>query len=140
MAKLLDRLDMKVAFIDFIRSRPVWGTCAGMVLLAKSINDDSITPFGVIDIAVERNGYGRQVFSTTITSSLKINGRMEELDMVFIRAPRVIRIGKGVKTLLKRDSDPVLLTQKNVMVSAFHPELSGSNSLHNYFSREFMAV
>lgn len=140
IAELLTRLDMEAAFETFIRSKPVWGTCAGMILLAAFVNDDSIKPYGVIDISVERNGYGRQVFSTVIKSKLSLNGRTEEIDMVFIRAPRVTHVGAGVITLMKRDEDPVLLTQKNVMVSAFHPELTGSNRLHDYFSRKFLCV
>jgi 5'-phosphate synthase pdxT subunit len=137
MAQLLTRLHLHDRFVSFIGKRPVWGTCAGMILLASKVNDASITPYGVIDIAVDRNGYGRQVFSTVLESTLELNGTRENLDLVFIRAPRVTRVGKGVKTLLKRDGDPVLLSQRNILVSAFHPELTGSTLLHNYFARKF---
>jgi len=137
MVRLLKRLDLETAFVSFIRSRPVWGTCAGMILLASRVNDDSIIPYSVIDIEVDRNGYGRQVFSTVIPSILSLNGARESFDMVFIRAPRVTRVGGGVSVLLTRGNDPVLLAQKNVMVSTFHPELTGSTRLHEYFVRKF---
>jgi len=137
IADLLQRLGMEAAFAAFIRSRPVWGTCAGMVLLAARVNDGSIRPYGAIDIAVDRNGYGRQLFSTVIPSHLSLDGRTEPLDLVFIRAPRVTWAGDKVTTLLTRGDDPVLLSQGSVLVSAFHPELTGSTFLHTYFSRRF---
>lgn len=138
IADLLSRLKMADAFATFIRTRPVWGTCAGMILLARQVNDGSINPYGVIDIAVDRNGYGRQFHSTVIPAQLSLNGSSERLEMVFIRAPRVTAVGPGVKILLRRDRDPVLLGQNNILVSAFHPELTRSSFLHNYFARRFV--
>jgi len=140
MAELLQRLKLRDKITAFARTRPVWGTCAGMILLASEVNDATITPLGMIDIAVNRNGYGRQVFSTVISSQLAINGTREAFDLVFIRAPRVTRVGDGVKVLLKSGIDPVLLSQNNVLVSSFHPELTGSVTLHDYFSRKFPTV
>lgn len=137
MADLLKRFGLDDRFAAFIKSRPVWGTCAGMILLSSNVDDNSIIPYKAIDIGVERNGYGRQVHSTVIPATLSLNGSQEPLDLVFIRAPRVTRVGKGVATLLKRENDPVLLSENNVLVSAFHPELTGSTLLHNYFARGF---
>ena len=137
---LLRRFELEEAFSRFVRSRPVWGTCAGMIILASRVNDSSVSPYGVIDIAVDRNGYGRQVFSTVIPATLSLNGSQEALDLVFIRAPRVTWVGEGVTTLLWRGADPVLLYQKNVLVSAFHPELTGSTLLHDYFAHRFHAA
>jgi 5'-phosphate synthase pdxT subunit len=134
---LLRRFELEGAFSRFVRSRPVWGTCAGMIILAARVNDSSISPYGMIDIAVDRNGYGRQVFSTVVPATLSLNGSQDSLDMVFIRAPRVTWVGEGVTTLLRRGDDPVLLCQKNVLVSAFHPELTGSMLLHHYFAYRF---
>lgn len=137
ISQLLTRLGLQDRIAAFIKTRPVWGTCAGMILLASKVNDGSVAPFGAIDIAVDRNGYGRQVFSTVIQSTLALNGSREMLDLVFIRAPRVTRVGEGVQTLLTYGSDPVLLAQNNILVSAFHPELTGSTVLHEYFAFEF---
>ncbi len=137
IADLLQRLGMAETLAAFIHSHPVWGTCAGMVLLAARVDDGSIRPYGAIDIAVDRNGYGRQFFSTVIPSHLSLDGRTEPLDLVFIRAPRVTWTGDQVTTLLTRGDDPVLLSQVSALVSAFHPELTGSTFLHTYFSRRF---
>lgn len=138
IVKLLRRLEMETALIKFIRTRPVWGTCAGMVLLADRVNDDSIKPYRAIDISVDRNGYGRQIASTVIPSALNLNGHREELNLVFIRAPRVTRVGSDVRKLLNFNDEPVLMSQGQVLVSSFHPELSASSLLHNYFARKFV--
>ncbi len=137
IADLLKRLQIEKEFTSFIKSAPVWGTCAGMILLASRVNDDSIIPYGSVDIDVSRNGYGRQVFSTVAPSRIVLNGHSEEFDLVFIRAPRVTRVGDGVKILLSWSDDPVFLSQKNILVSAFHPELTGSTFLHEYFVLRF---
>ena len=134
---LLKKLSMEETFISFIKTRPVWGTCAGMILLSKNVNDGSIKPYGVIDIAVDRNGYGRQVYSTVLSSEINIDGNRDNLDLVFVRAPRVTETGKGVTPLIFRQDEPVMLKQGNVLVSAFHPELTGSTVLHEYFARKF---
>ncbi len=139
IADLLMRLEMHDAFAAFIASRPVWGTCAGMILLAAKVSDGSVSTYGAIDITVERNGYGRQVHSLVAPSSITLNGSAEKLDLVFIRAPRVTAVGPGVKTLLTWNNDPVLLAQGNILVSAFHPELTGSTLLHEFFARRFPA-
>ncbi len=139
MTELLGRLRMEDKLASFVSKQPVWGTCAGMILLASGVNDRSVKTLGAIDIAVDRNGYGRQVFSTVAPATLALNGHRESLDLVFIRAPRVTRVGEGVTTLLKCGDDPVLLAQNNVLVSAFHPELTGSALLHDYFARKFAA-
>jgi len=136
--ELLKRLKLEEAFVTFIRSHPVWGTCAGMVLLASRVNDGSIVPYGAIDIALDRNGYGRQFFSKVVPSEIGLNGRREKLDLVFIRAPRVTEVGKGVTVLLTFGDDPVMLSQGHILVSSFHPELTSSVFLHNYFAREFV--
>ena len=140
IADLLVRLNMADTFMAFIKTHPVWGTCAGMILLARQVNDNSVNPYGVIDITVDRNGYGRQCYSTVIPARLSLNGSSELLEMVFIRAPRVTAVGPGVEILLRRDQDPVLLCQNNILVSAFHPELTGSSFLHNYFARRFVSA
>ncbi len=137
MLKLMDRFGLEDAFVSFIKEKPVWGTCAGMVLLAGSVENFSQKTYRAIDINVDRNGYGRQYFSTVSPAQFQLNGTSSDLDLVFIRAPRVISVGKGVETLLSWQNDPVLLSQKNVLVSSFHPELTGSAVLHDYFAHKF---
>ncbi|MEZ5360036.1 MAG: pyridoxal 5'-phosphate synthase glutaminase subunit PdxT [Candidatus Zixiibacteriota bacterium] len=137
MLKLMDRLGLEEAFLSFIKTKPVWGTCAGMVLLASAVQNHPQKTYKVIDITVDRNGYGRQYFSTVSPTEICLNGHCENLDLVFIRAPRVVSVGAGVKTLLMWNDDPVLLSQKNILVSSFHPELTGSPILHEYFAHKF---
>jgi len=139
ISQLLTRLGLDDQLRNFIKSHPVWGTCAGMILLASKVNDGSIAPLGAIDIAVDRNGYGRQVFSSVVQTNLALNGTRELLDLVFIRAPRVTDAGEQVEILLTNGEDPVLLAQKNILVSSFHPELTGSTLLHRYFAHKFAA-
>jgi len=98
---------------------PVLGTCAGMILLAKGVVPDQPS-FGVLDVDVDRNGYGRQIHSGTFPLTGDVpNGTTG----VFIRAPRVLRIGPGVEVLARRGADPVLLRQGTILASSFHPEL-----------------
>lgn len=140
IADLLQRFALQEPFGAFIRSRPVWGTCAGMILLAAHVNDQTVNPYGVIDIDVDRNGYGRQFFSDVRPGRMSLDGVDHRLDLVFIRAPRVTRVGGGVTVHITCDGDPVLLSQRNVLVSSFHPELTESALLHRYFAVSFAAV
>ncbi|MCK5126917.1 MAG: pyridoxal 5'-phosphate synthase glutaminase subunit PdxT [candidate division Zixibacteria bacterium] len=139
MLKLMKRLGLEDAFTEFIKNKPVWGTCAGMVLLASQVNNHSQQTYDAIDIVVDRNGYGRQYFSSVEPSLFEMNGFCEKINLVFIRAPRVINVGKGVRTLISWNNDPVFLSQNNILVSSFHPELTGSSFLHDYFAHNFQS-
>ena len=109
----------------------VFGTCAGMILLATRILDgrEDQSCFGAIDIDVRRNAYGRQVdsFETDLATTVG------DVRGVFIRAPRIERVGAGVEVLAELDGEPVLVRSGNALAAAFHPELSGDGSLHRYF-------
>jgi 5'-phosphate synthase pdxT subunit len=115
---------------------PAFGTCAGMILLATDVADGrpDQKSFSSIDIGVKRNGYGRQ--NQSFSDDLFIDAIENPADgfhAVFIRAPRVERVGEGVDVLVSHGGDPVLCQQKSVLVSAFHPELSSDLRLHRYF-------
>jgi 5'-phosphate synthase pdxT subunit len=115
---------------------PVFGTCAGMILLATDVLDgraDQRT-FGAVDIAVRRNGYGRQVDS--FEADLDVAGLDEPFRAVFIRAPLVERTGADVEVLALQEGHPVLVRQGSVLVSSFHPELSDDGRLHARFLEE----
>ena len=86
---------------------------------------------GALDIAIERNAYGRQINSTIITSPSKLDGA--PLEMVFIRAPRIERVGAGVEVLAQRDNHPVLVKQEHILAATFHPELSNDRRIHKLF-------
>ena len=108
---------------------PVFGTCAGMIVLARRVLG-SEPLFGVMDIGVERNAYGRQVDS--FETDVDVAGIEHPVRGVFIRAPRITDIGDGVRVLAEHEGAPVVLEQGNLLVSSFHPELIGETGLHRY--------
>lgn len=112
---------------------PVFGTCAGMILLASEILDgrDDQEPLGAIDLTVQRNAFGRQVDS--FETELPVDGLDTPVHAVFIRAPVVTRVGDDVEVLARVDDQPVLCRQGSTMVAAFHPELSDDRRLHQLF-------
>jgi pyridoxal 5'-phosphate synthase pdxT subunit len=112
---------------------PVFGTCAGMILLATEVLDGrpDQRSFGAIDLTVRRNGYGRQLDS--FETDLDIGGLAEPFHGVFIRAPRVESVGAGVDVLARHDGDPVLVRQGHVLAAAFHPELTADSRVHERF-------
>ena len=139
MDKLIDRFDLRELLVRFCRSKPVFGTCAGMILLSKEIEDNQsgVKPFGLIDIDVLRNGYGRQVFSFEDEISVNLGNGNSRLAATFIRAPKITRIGAGVKVLGEFKNEPVLISQDNVLASSFHAELGQDTSLLSYFLKTF---
>ncbi|MDA2968232.1 MAG: pyridoxal 5'-phosphate synthase glutaminase subunit PdxT [Actinomycetota bacterium] len=115
---------------------PVFGTCAGMILLAKEIIDgrDDQVSFGAIDIDVQRNAYGRQIDS--FEAEIEVDGFNTPFHAVFIRAPRIVKAAQSVEVLAEFGVEIVLARQKNVLVASFHPELSPDQRIHELFVRE----
>ena len=115
------------------RGMPVFGTCAGMILLAKGVLDgrSDQKSFGAIDIDVKRNAYGRQIDS--FETDISLVGIVEDFHAVFIRAPQIARIGEGVTVLARHNDDVVLAQQGSVMVASFHPELTNDARIHSMF-------
>lgn len=113
--------------------RPLLGTCAGMILLAREAVDGvpSQPLLGLVDASVRRNGYGRQVWS--FEADLDLPGDGPPLRGVFIRAPRVVSVGPEVEILAELDGDPVLVRQGGVLLAAFHPELTNDTRVHELF-------
>ena len=113
---------------------PVFGTCAGMILLAKGVLDgrSDQKSFGAIDIDVKRNAYGRQIDS--FETDIEIDGLVEDFHAVFIRAPQIARCGEGVTVLARHGQDIVLARQGSVMVASFHPELTSDTRIHSLFT------
>ncbi|WP_448524229.1 pyridoxal 5'-phosphate synthase glutaminase subunit PdxT [Pseudothermotoga sp.] len=110
---------------------PIYGTCAGMILLAKRIVDrPNQYGFGLMDIAVRRNAYGRQIESFEVYLDVARLGRVKA---VFIRAPKIVELGKDVEVLASYDNTPVLVQQGNLLASSFHPELTDDLRIHEYF-------
>ena len=116
---------------EFCGSKPVFGTCAGAILLAQEVRNPAQRSLGVLDAVVERNAYGRQIDSTILTAPTLLEGG--PLEMVFIRAPRIVETGPGVEVLALRDNYPVLVRQGSKMAATFHPELSSDRRVHRLF-------
>ena len=110
---------------------PLFGTCAGMILLAREIEGRTEPYVGAIDITVARNASGRQVHS--FETLLNIEGIGDNIPAVFIRAPYITRLGRGVTALAKYDGHVVMAREGNVLVSSFHPELTEDLRIHEYF-------
>lgn len=115
----------------FVHTKPIFGTCAGCILLAKDVTNPPQPSFGVLDISVERNAYGRQNDSAIITADTALPGG--PLEMVFIRAPRITRLGPAIETLATRDGSPTLIRQGRLLAATFHPELTDDNRVHQLF-------
>lgn len=116
---------------EFVHTKPTFGTCAGAIMLAREVENPKQPGLNAIDISIRRNAYGRQNDSTILESTTTLGS--EPLEMVFIRAPRIDRVGKDVEVLARREHDPVLVRQGNVMAATFHPELSSDRRVHAEF-------
>jgi 5'-phosphate synthase pdxT subunit len=130
----MGKLAHAVGLVEPVRSRvaegmPVFGTCAGMIVLAQRVAGGEPL-FGVLDVTVQRNAYGRQVDS--FEADVDVDGIDHPVRGVFIRAPRVEAVGPDVRVLAVHEGHPVVLEQGNVVVASFHPELVGETALHTY--------
>lgn len=122
------------AFREFHQAgKPMFGTCAGLILVAKQVTNPAQFSFGFIDVEVERNAYGRQKESFEAVGEGYLEGAAKPLKMVFIRAPRITRMGAAVERLATWQEEPVMARQGNILVASFHPELSGDLTVHRYF-------
>jgi 5'-phosphate synthase pdxT subunit len=116
---------------EFVRNKPTFGTCAGCILLAREVENPAQEGVGALDITVRRNAYGRQIDSAILEGQTKLEGG--PLEQVYIRAPRIERVGPEVEVLAERDGYPVLIRQGKAMAATFHPELSVDTRVHAEF-------
>ena len=134
MAKLMDVYGLRAPLQAFARAgKPVWGTCAGLILMAARLEEDRPQPLALMDIAAQRNGFGRQAES--FEADLRVEGvEGAPLRAVFIRAPLITETGPGVETLASLESgEPAAVRQGTMLASAFHPELTGDARMHRLF-------
>ena len=137
-SSVIDRFVKSTGLTDpikkFSESKPVWGTCAGMIMLASRLtNDGNITPLSLLDVTVERNGYGRQFESFIDIGDVTLGSKPERLEMVFIRAPKISNIGAELTILGNCRGEAVIIRRGNVIATSFHPELTGSLRFQQYF-------
>jgi 5'-phosphate synthase pdxT subunit len=119
----------------FVHAKPTFGTCAGAILLATEVENPKQAGLGAIDIGIRRNAYGRQVDSSIRQGRFKNSEKSGDspLEMVFIRAPKIERVGAGVEVIATEGKDPVAVRQRRVMAATFHPELSEDPRVHQAF-------
>lgn len=134
VVRLLHRFGLDEPIVDRVRAgMPFWGTCMGMVVAARDIVGMDQPTLDLIDISVRRNAFGRQLASAEVPLAIPALGE-DPFPAVFIRAPWIERAGDGVELLASLDGHGVLMRQRSVLVSSFHPELSPDRRLHRYFS------
>lgn len=134
--KLLKELNMAESLKNLIQDGlPVWGTCAGLILLAKHIYGGEQPHLATMDVVAKRNAYGRQLGSFACVAPFKGIG---EIPMTFIRAPYIESAGEGVEILSEVGGKIVAAREKNMLVTAFHPELTDSLAVHEYFLKQFV--
>lgn len=131
MLKFLEKHRFFELLVEFCGAKPVFGTCAGTILLARDVLNPPQRSLGILDAVVERNAYGRQIDSSILTAETSLPGG--PLEMVFIRAPRIEKTGVGVEILATRDGSATLVRQKHILAATFHPELSADRRVHKVF-------
>ena len=141
MNVLFDRFNLREPLTSFAGSKPVYGTCAGMIMLAKRIEDNQsgVETLGLLDIDVLRNGYGRQIYSFEDELPVNLNNGVKTIKATFIRAPKITRVGAGVDVLAVYKDSPVLVRQGNILAGSFHTELDDDTTLLRYFFSHFLA-
>jgi len=137
MLKLMAIENLFEPLADFGRRRPIFGTCAGAILLASDVTHPAQQSLGLMNLTVERNGYGRQIDSRVAhvapEPEFEQRTRSGELEAVFIRAPIIRRVGPEAHVLATYQGDPVLVEQGRHLVATFHPELSSDSRVHELF-------
>lgn len=130
--KGMDFTGLKEAITAFGKHHPIFGTCAGIILMSGQVLGDSMEPFGFLNLKIQRNAYGRQAdsFYTQLKVSLP---HSQSEPAYFIRAPKIVEVEPGVEVLSRFKGDPVLVKEGHFLGSTFHPELTDSLSLHKYF-------
>tara|TARA_B100001750_G_C15460071_1_gene573746 strand:+ start:67 stop:651 length:585 start_codon:yes stop_codon:yes gene_type:complete len=120
----------------FAEKKPILGTCAGLIMMAKTVTDSRIKPLGILNIKVDRNAYGRQIYSFTDQLTVSLNGKLEHVPATFIRAPKISSVDKFIEVLSEYNGEPVVIKQGHHLGMTFHPELNGITIFHNFIFKE----
>lgn len=133
MLKLIEEENLFAPLAAYGRERPIFGTCAGAILLASEVLSPAQPSLALMDLTVERNAYGRQLDSRVVKLSPEAEGLDPRMEAVFIRAPIIRRAGRAVRVLARYQGDPVLVEQGRHLAATFHPELSSDPAVHRLF-------
>ena len=127
------------AIKNFGKEKPLMGTCAGLILLAKEVSDSKAEEtLALLDIAVKRNAYGRQIHSFVQVGKVNLQNGNPNFEMVFIRAPKIVNVGKTVERIGFCDDEVVVVRDRNLLGLSFHPELTADTRIHQYFVNQFL--
>lgn len=133
LTKLFAKHNLEKALAAYAQEKPVFGTCAGLIVLSKKSVNHSVKTLGLINVTAARNAYGRQVDSFIDDIELNLGDQKFTFEGVFIRAPKIVECGDDVEILGKHKDDIVLAQSGNILVATFHPELTDDPRVHQYF-------
>jgi 5'-phosphate synthase pdxT subunit len=131
MSLLIDSFNLRKSILDFSNENPILGTCAGLILMAKVIEDESrVNPLGILDVEVSRNSYGRQIMSRKENIVIESDSKIFDMEVTLIRAPKILKINKNINIIAEIENSPAAVFDGNHMGLSFHPELNGVTFFH----------
>ena len=131
MSLLIDSFNLRKSILDFSKEKPILGTCAGLILMAKVIeNEVKVNPLGILDIVVSRNAYGRQIMSSKENIQIESDSKKFDIEVTLIRAPKIMKIKKNINIIAEIDNSPAAVFDGKHMGLSFHPELNGVTFFH----------
>ena len=131
MSLLIDSFNLRKSILDFSKENPILGTCAGLILMARAIEDESkVNPLGILDIEVSRNAYGRQIMSRKENITIESDSKTFDMELTLIRAPKILKINKNINVIAEIDNSPAAVFDGKHMGLSFHPELNGVTFFH----------
>ncbi len=131
MSLLIDSFNLRKSILDFSKENPILGTCAGLILMARAIEDESkVNPLGILDIEVSRNAYGRQIMSRKENITIELDSKTFDMEVTLIRAPKILKINKSINVIAEIDNSPAAVFDGRHMGLSFHPELNGVTFFH----------
>lgn len=134
MLRQMEFIQMRQPLLAFAQEKPLFGTCAGLILMSQDIQSSPLRPLRLLDVEVERNAFGRQIESFQAFVSLELMpGHSKTFPAFFIRAPRIRKWGKEIQILAKLEDEPILIRQGHHLGASFHPELTADPQVHQYF-------
>jgi len=131
MSLLIDSFNLRKSILDFSKENPILGTCAGLILMARAIEDESkVNPLGILDLEVSRNSYGRQIMSRKENITIESDSKTFDMEVTLIRAPKILKINKNMNVFAEIDNSPAAVFDGRHMGLSFHPELNGVTFFH----------